>query len=85
MFRNKNNQTKTKLGEIIESGQKVTTSGDYVYVAHSNKDEDKGCSVVEKATSGLFLAAGTKVPGLICCEHKVKWQLVTLSPYDKRD
>ena len=70
----------TKVGDIVKSGDKVTTSGFYTYVIHAVEGEYNNCVVVEKAKEGLFLSRGSTVPQLGTCNHEVRWKLFSTSP-----
>lgn len=60
----------------VTSGNRISQSGYYVYDGHLvDAENNQGCVVLEKAHSGLYLAKGSKAPGLLTCPHQVKWIL----------
>ncbi|MGI0047347.1 MAG: hypothetical protein ACREBB_09210 [Nitrosotalea sp.] len=62
--------------EIVTSGKKVAHSGYYVYAGHAVEAENnQGCTVIDKANTGIYFAKGSIAPSLMTCPHKVNWAL----------
>ncbi|MDE1846697.1 MAG: hypothetical protein KGH52_01420 [Candidatus Micrarchaeota archaeon] len=72
---------KTKEGELIESGQWITTTGTYVYAGHVNPDEYSNCFISEKIRDGMYLTKGSKMIGTGSCPHKISWKLIEAEKY----
>ena len=59
-----------EIKDVINSGDKVKTSGFYEPVDHNNGE----CEIIEDENN-LFLDKGSQAPKILSCQHNVVWRL----------